>query len=131
MGGIYRLFHQADKNGDGVLTKDEFLQQIQKAHKDEDVRRYLHELGIDVRRMETTVHQAENLFAILDFDESNSLDAEEFVGGMLKAVGPAQAKDLLAVECDCRRSLEKILKKVATLKRSVEKQMVALEQGVA
>merc|ERR1711920_747950 len=120
MGGIYRLFHQADKNGDGVLTKDEFLQQIQKAHKDEDVRRYLHELGIDVRRMETTVHQAENLFSILDYDESNSLDAEEFVGGMLKAVGPAQAKDVLALECDGQRSEQKVLDRLAALRASVE-----------
>lgn len=92
--------------------------------RNEDVKRYLHQLGIDLR-------QAENLFSILDYDESDSLDAEEFVGGMLKAVGIARAKDVLALQCDCWRSEKKVRQHLATVRRHAEAQMTAIESGVS
>merc|ERR1719369_1445082 len=76
---IYKVFCDADADGNGVITQEEFQATI----KNEEVRKELNALGIDLR-------QAENLFCILEYDESHSLDAEEFVGGMMKAIGLAR-----------------------------------------
>ena len=50
----------------------------------------LFEVGIDVK-------QAQQLFDILDYDESGELDAQEFIHGILRARGEAKAKDILQV----------------------------------
>merc|ERR1719160_10606 len=59
MAKIYNVFQTADADGNGKLTRQEFMDALTW----EDVTLYLHEVGIDVR-------QAENLFDILDYDES-------------------------------------------------------------
>jgi len=64
---IAEVFCATDQNSDGVITKTEFLDALGR----KDVLLYLHGVGVDVR-------QAENLFDILDYDDSGSLDAEEF-----------------------------------------------------
>ena len=38
-------------------------------------------------------NEAEYLFTILDYDNSGCLDASEFVGGLLKVIGTAKAKE--------------------------------------
>lgn len=86
---IAEIFSATDQNGDNEITRDEFLSSI----KSEEVMRFLTEVGIDMR-------QAENLFDILDYDDSGSLDVEEFSKGILKARGEAQARDVLAVQCE-------------------------------
>lgn len=90
---IYDVFRNADVDGDGELTRDEFLQGL----KDPIINQNLHEVGIDVRR-------AENLFDVLDLDESGVLDVREFVEGVLRARGPAMSKDLMCIHCDLLRS---------------------------
>merc|ERR1711976_865384 len=86
---IVQVFTEADSDSDGEVTKVEFLKSLAKPM----VIRYLHEVNIDVR-------QAENLFDILDYDESGSLDKGEFIEGVMQARGEARAKDVLAVQCD-------------------------------
>lgn len=90
---IYEVFRAADADGNGMLTREEFLNAL----KDNVVNQNLHEVGIDVRR-------AENLFDVLDLDESGLLDVREFVEGVLRARGPALSKDLLCIHCDLLRS---------------------------
>jgi len=117
---IYEVFKDADTNGDGVMTKQEFLREID----NQEVRRYFTQLGIDLR-------QAENLFSILDYDDSGNLDAHEFVGGVMKAIGVARAKDILALECDSMRSERKVERKLGSVRREAEQAMEAVEQGMA
>lgn len=116
---IYEVFQSLDNNGDGMLEKEEFLLAIRQA----EVARYLHQIGLDMR-------QAENLFSILDFDESGSLDAQEFVGGVMKAIGPGRAKDVLALQCDLWRSEEKIWDRLQEVRESANARMTLVEQGV-
>merc|ERR1711920_850259 len=92
------IFHEADVDADGEVTKLEFLQSLKKP----SVICHLHEVNIDVR-------QAEGLFDILDYDESGSLDAAEFIEGVMTARGEAKAKDVLAVQCDLWKAERKIM----------------------
>merc|ERR1712100_1018340 len=109
---IYEVFQEADADGNGELTKDEFLQSLKRA----DVTRHLQEVGIDVR-------QAENLFDILDYDESGNIDAQEFIEGVLTARGEAKAKDILSVQCDVWRAEQKMKKSVRNAKFDVNSRL--------
>lgn len=117
---IYEVFRKADDDCDGVITSEEFKQQIE----DAEVRQGLQQLGIDMR-------QAENLFGILDYDESGGLDAEEFVGGMMKAVGLARAKDVLAVEFDLRRSTRSLHDHIGRVAGETEDKISQVEHSVS
>lgn len=95
---VVDIFSFSDTNGDGHVTRKEFLSALTHT----DVMRKLLEIGIDIRK-------AKNLFDILDYDSSGSLDLREFVHGMMRARGTAQAKDVLALQCDVLRSHQRQL----------------------
>merc|ERR1719277_73483 len=61
---IAQVFELSDHDGNGEVTRSEF----QKALENADVVEHLVKVNVDVR-------QAENLFDILDYDESGSLDS--------------------------------------------------------
>jgi len=111
---IVEVFEVADADGDGDLTRIEFLQSLSSAR----VVRHLHEIGVDVR-------QAENLFDILDYDGSGCLDLCEFVEGVLRAKGEAKAKDILAVQCDMWRVESRLLDKVDDFSSSIQSEFGA------
>merc|ERR1719428_2546084 len=92
---IYEVFRIADTDGNGELTKEEFLVAL----RDPEVMKNLHEVEIDMRG-------AEGLFDILDYDESGNLDVTEFIEGCMRARGDAKAKDVLAVQCDLWRTTQ-------------------------
>ncbi|CAJ1346282.1 unnamed protein product [Effrenium voratum] len=116
---VYKVFLDGDADQDGVLTKEEFLEQIEQPK----VSRYFEELGIDP-------NEAEYLFTILDYDGSGCLDASEFVGGLLKVIGSAKAKDIMAVHCELRRSLKEGRRQISALERSIDRRMELVETGV-
>lgn len=116
---IYKVFLDGDCDQDGVLTKDEFLQQIEQPK----VSKYFEEIGIDP-------NEAEYLFTILDYDGSGCLDASEFVGGLLKVIGTAKAKDIMAVHCELRRSEKEGHRQIAMLEQSIDRRMELVETGV-
>merc|ERR1711959_392993 len=117
---ILNVFTAADQDGNGELTKGEFLAALERPN----VISYLHEVGVDVR-------QAENLFDILDYDDSGALDASEFLEGVLKARGEAKAKDVLAVQCDMWRSEKKLMQDLRSLRHNVSNEYKALHEEVA
>lgn len=116
---IAEVFCATDENSDGVITKTEFLSALEK----KDVLLYLHGVGVDVR-------QAENLFDILDYDDSGSLDAEEFTEGVMKARGQARAKEVLSVQCDLWRYEMGVRKDLQRLCLKVDKQMTQMDGDV-
>lgn len=116
---IYKAFCAADVDSNGTVTKEEFIEGIQ----NEETAKCLHQIGIDVR-------QAEHLFSLLDYDESGALDVDEFVGGMMKAVGPARARDVLAIECDGLRVEKKVKAKLQALRQQADMNMTSVEEGV-
>ena len=122
-----------------MLTKEEFLESIElpKVSKPSpqletcrsrldsllDVR-YFEEMGIDP-------NEAEYLFTILDYDNSGCLDASEFVGGLLKVIGSAKAKDIMAVHCELRRSEKEGQRQISMLEQNIDRRMELLEIGAA
>merc|ERR1712008_187192 len=95
---VVDLFAFSDSNNDGHVTRQEFLSALT----DTNVMRKLLAIGIDIRK-------ARNLFDILDYDSSGSLDLREFVHGMMRERGTAQAKDVLALQCNVIRSHQRQL----------------------
>merc|ERR1719491_927443 len=57
--------------------------------------------GIDV-----DITDAKDLFDLLDFDGSGSLEFEEFLSGCIRLQGPAKALDMLIVHRDTRQAFE-------------------------
>ena len=90
---LYQVFNDADNDGNGSLSKDEF----EKAIYEKKLLARLHGAGIDVA-------SAAQLFDILDIDNSGTLDGNEFVEGVLRSRGYAQNKDLVGLRCDVWRA---------------------------
>lgn len=116
---IYKAFKDLDLDGDGILTWEEFKEQISKPV----VQKNLERLGVNHR-------EAENLFGILDYDSSGSLDSQEFVRGLMKTVGLAKSKDILALHCEMRRSETHALRDIRALRDKTNTQITGLESGV-
>lgn len=89
---LCEVFRKADVDGDGTLTKEEFVQVLKIA----DVVERLKAVGIDGS-------SAAALFDVLDIDGSKTLDGTEFVEGVLRSRGTAQNKDMIGMRCDVWR----------------------------
>lgn len=116
---VTEVFNASDGNGDGVVTKEEFIEAMGR----KDVLAYLTEVGIDAR-------QAENLFDILDYDDSGSLDSSEFRKGILKMRGEAQAQDVLAVQCSLWRYELRVREDLQALCRRVHIDMAKVDEEI-
>lgn len=116
---ISEMFCATDANSDGQVSKEEFMSSLHR----QDVISYLSDVGIDMR-------QAENLFDILDYDNSGSLDADEYSRGVLKARGEAQAKDVLGLQCELWRYELKIKEELQTLCIRVNTDMAKVDEEV-
>lgn len=114
---IYDVFVSMDNDGNGRLTKEEFV----KGLNNQDVK-------IQLQRADVSLQDAEDMFDILDYDGSGTLSLEEFVEGCLKGRGPAKAKDLLAVSCDVHRCQERLSKIEAVLSKLVTNQAALVDQ---
>eukprot|EP00913_Durusdinium_trenchii_P021717 g20406.t1 len=79
---LYQVFKDADNDGNGTLSKEEF----NKAIKEKNLLARLHGAGIDEG-------SASSLFDILDIDGSGTLDGNEFVEG-----------DMVGLRCDVWRA---------------------------
>merc|ERR1719428_220171 len=116
---IYEVFRIADTDGNGELTKEEFLVAL----RDPEVMRNLHEVEIDMRG-------AEGLFDILDYDESGNWDVTEFIEGCMRARGDAKAKDVLALQCDLWRTLQWVRNELQQMSDTVLGRFCKLEAEI-
>jgi len=80
---IQMFFYEADKDSSGMLSWEEF-----EAHlADERVKAYFATLQLDTS-------QARALFMLLDVDETNAVEIDEFVGGCMRLKGDAKSIDV-------------------------------------
>merc|ERR1711988_1876244 len=85
---LMQAFEEADDNGDGELS----LEELHAALRDND------HIKVWFDKLEIATWDAEELFAVLDFDGSGAISQQEFVEGCLRAKGNASAKHLLATQ---------------------------------
>jgi len=102
------IFEEADTDGSGAITFDEFERHLS----DRRVRAHLASLGIEVDK-------AEGLFRLLDMDDSNSIGLQEFVIGCLRLKGGAKAIDLVTLMYENKRLLGQFRALFDTLKRQL------------
>jgi hypothetical protein len=77
------IFREADTDGDNVLSWDEFSAYLQ----DNDAAVFFSSLGLDV-------NVAQALFVLLDVNDDDSVNIDEFVHGCLRLKGDARSIDV-------------------------------------
>jgi voltage-gated sodium channel len=107
---ILEVFQRADENGDGLLTKDEF----EKALQTKEVLQGLH--GVQVNPAD-----ADEIFDILDQDESGTLTYIEFLNGIQRARSHLSAKHILELQCDIWKSAHQSEKYVQELSERMDR----------
>lgn len=69
-----------------------------------------------MKMIDLPVHEAEELFLVLDHDGCGSLNVDEFIGGVMRLKGTAKSKDMLAVQI----SLESLGKRMDVMETGVD-----------
>eukprot|EP00927_Polykrikos_kofoidii_P034093 TRINITY_DN28923_c0_g2_i1.p1 TRINITY_DN28923_c0_g2~~TRINITY_DN28923_c0_g2_i1.p1 ORF type:complete len:596 (-),score=92.16 TRINITY_DN28923_c0_g2_i1:119-1906(-) len=103
------FFRRADKERRGVMTFETFAGAVG----DADLHEYLK--SIDLHKEEAT-----SLFRLLDTDDSNTLDEDEFVSGCLRLHGAAKAIDMAAFMHDYRQWCKLIYAELVAIKTGVQ-----------
>lgn len=110
---IYQTFHDMDENQDGLLTKEEFVGALQ----ERQIVATLNKVGIPVEDID-------DFFDLLDYDKSGTISLMEFVAGTMQSRGPAKAKDMLMINCEVHRLMNKATengKAIKSLSEALEK----------
>merc|ERR1712139_746864 len=95
------VFKQGDADSSGQLSMQEFQRHLE----DPRIQAYFQFVGLHFDE-----YNSERIFALLDFDNSGSVDAAEFVAGLSKFRGRARSLDIALLHHDIRRMDKKISK---------------------
>merc|ERR1711920_724417 len=113
---IREIFLISDTDGSGVLDLAEFMAAIKNP-----------EVQWRMRQLELPVGDAAKLFGVIDGDGSRSLTIDEFINGCTKLKGPAQSKDLMAIQAQA----DTLARKMDTMSEALlesERMMAALDE---
>jgi len=112
---LHLIFHEADYDGSGTLTWEEFESHLQ----DFRVKAYFSTLELDVSH-------AKALFLLLDVDETNEVEIDEFVQGCLRLKGGAKSIDVNMLLYEN----EKLISKLTELGDYVEDKFGQVDQAL-
>lgn len=96
---LQKIFEAADTDKSGSLTQSEFELHL----KSEKVRAHLDFMGIQI-------NEAIGLFRILDVDNSNSVEIDEFLFGCMRLKGGASSIDLATLMYEQKRVIQGLRK---------------------
>merc|ERR1719382_413736 len=89
---LRELFRRADTDNSGLMNLEKFINNLQ----DENLQKYLKAIDLDQA-------EAYDLFLLLDADDSDEVDEDEFVNGCLRLHGVAKAIDLATLTRDYKQ----------------------------
>mmetsp|Transcript_111913 Transcript_111913/g.289173 ORF Transcript_111913/g.289173 Transcript_111913/m.289173 type:complete len:247 (+) Transcript_111913:2-742(+) len=112
---IKEIFKTIDTDGSGGLTIQEFRQHLG----DDSIVAYFESLELDVTDVWT-------LFKLLDTDEGNVIDLDEFVTGCMRLKGPAKCMDVAGMNQEHKW----MSKKLARFMRRTEMRLQELQAQV-
>lgn len=101
---LRKLFMEADADGTGCLSLQEFLDYLQ----DEHVQSYLRALDIHIS-------EATSLFHLLDIDDSGALSVDEFIAGFLRFKGEAKGVDVLTLMYENKKMVGTIISAIEVM----------------
>lgn len=108
---LVRLFTELQPDMSGTITR----RQWERICTSPNVISYFHMLGIDIKK-------AQEVWRLLDLDNSNELDLEEFVSGCLHIQGGASVVDVEALMRATRTLMRKTVKSIADIHKEFEKE---------
>lgn len=110
---LRRVYLEMDGNEDGVLSLEEMEQSVDKP----TVVQVLERLGVHVE-------QIKDLFDILDVDQSQTVDVEEFIEGMTKLKGKFRTRDFIATQMSVttiESNQSRLFKKIRSIRQNDQK----------
>mmetsp|Transcript_88174 Transcript_88174/g.222541 ORF Transcript_88174/g.222541 Transcript_88174/m.222541 type:complete len:572 (+) Transcript_88174:113-1828(+) len=110
---LREIFEDADLDNSGTLTYEEVEVAISKP-----------EIYNKLRMIDFPVDDPQQIFALLDYDDSGELTIDEFITGCLRMKGTAKSKDLLVaqVALDCmKRHYNQFEKELTILQAKLQK----------
>jgi len=112
---IRAIFEEADTDGSGTLSWEEFESHLQ----DDRVRAYFATLELDIS-------EAKALFLLLDIEETDEVPIEKFINGCLRMRGDAKSIDVNMILYEN----EKMLSKLSNFQDFAEEMFDRLEKGL-
>lgn len=83
---VKAIFRRTDSDRSGAISREEFSSHV----KNPCVQAYFRQLGLDIEQKRNW----DGMFDLLDFDNNQEIDIDEFVSGCLHMRGPARSIDL-------------------------------------
>jgi len=93
---VLEIFEEMDTDGSGSLTKDEMFNMLS----DPGVQDTFHCMNWHLQPSDVN-----EIYGILDSDQSGQIDAEEFLEGFMQLRGEARAKDLFALKMMVKKEI--------------------------
>lgn len=118
MNCLKEIFLMSDEDGNNTLDLDEFVSACK-----------IPAVQARMRQLNLPINEASKLFGAIDADESSSLTFDEFISGCMKLRGPAQSKEMLAIQAHAD-SLASKMDVLAHCLTESERMMGALDEVV-
>jgi len=116
---LQQIFIMSDDDGSGKLDLAEFMAAVKNP-----------EIQFRMRQLDLPLSDAAKLFGAIDEDGSRTLTYKEFIAGCMKLKGPAQSKELLAIQAHADALAARMDRMAASLADS-ERMMSALDEVTA
>jgi len=104
------IYNAADTSGDGTINRAEFSAMVQNPH-----------VNVILKMMDINMHDAEELFNVLDIQGTGEITFEDFVGGVTRMKGAARSVDLIRVISAHDKMIEHISSTSEEMKLGLDK----------
>jgi hypothetical protein len=109
---VRKVFHAADKDGDGLMSTEEFSEHMP------NILQMMHDEGVVM-----TEDDLRSVFETIDIDKSGTIDAEEFINGMVYLSADLRAIHVIQVQYVLMRDHVRILNRLDAIRDKVDSEV--------